>query len=147
MKSPQFEKRSIRSPQSEERSMRIPQSEESEYSQSMERLPRTPQSEERPTRNSQSEERPLRVPQSEERSMRGPQSQEGFKAPKIACLIKPSFKETSTLTSQKKRKTHSQSLVSSPIPHLVNQSRVLFQLTFAEVCHNMCYKGRNEWTG
>ena len=59
-------------------------------------------------RNSQSGETPLKVPQSEERSMRGPQS----------IVIPPSVEEISTLTPQKKRKTRSQSLVSSPIPQL-----------------------------
>ena len=69
---------------------------------------RAPQSEERSMRNSQSGERPLKVPQYEERSMRGPQS----------IVIPPSVEEISTLTPQKKRKTRSQSLVSSPIPQL-----------------------------
>ena len=59
-------------------------------------------------RNSQSGERPLKVPQSEERSVRGPQS----------IVIPSNVKEISTLSPQKKRKTRSKSLVSTPIPQL-----------------------------
>ena len=56
----------------------------------------------------QSGERSLKVPQSEERSVRGFQS----------IVIPPNVEEISILTPPKKRKTRSQSLVSSPIPQL-----------------------------
>ena len=55
--------------------------------------------------------------------MRGPQSKEGFKALKIVSVIPPSIEKTSNLTSYRKRKTRSQSLVSSPIPQLDGENR------------------------
>ena len=58
--------------------------------------------------------------------MRGPQSKEGFKALKIVSVIPPSIEKTSNLTSHKKRKTRSQSLVSSPIPQLDGENRHKF---------------------
>ena len=53
--------------------------------------------------------------------MRGPQSKEGFKVLKIVSVI-PHWK-TSNLTSHRKRKKRSQSLVSSPIPQLDGENR------------------------
>ena len=58
------------------------------------------------------------APQSEERSMVAPQFEEKSRASKVVYVIPPSVKVPSTFTPQKKRKTSSQSLVSSHIPQL-----------------------------